>query len=80
MTIPSHCVSFHCLFNYTSYNCVIVECLDFITQDTKVFILYIAPTLWVLYALPRIQKTVLVWEEEEIPWFVHPRISLALLR
>lgn len=42
--------------------------------------LYIVPTLWVLYALPRIQKTVLVWEEEEIPWFVHPRISLALLR
>ena len=57
-----------------------MEYLDFITQDTKVFLLYITPTLWVLYALPRIQKIVLVWEEEEIPWFVYPRISLAYFR
>ena len=56
-----------------------MEYLAFTTQDTKVFLLYITPTLWVLYALPRIQKIVLVWEEEEIPWFVYPRISLAYL-
>ena len=71
MIIPPHCISFHCPLNY--------KIMDFITPSTKVCILYITSTLCVLYALPRIQKIVLVWEEEEIPWFVHPRIALVRL-
>lgn len=37
---------------------VIMEYLNFITQDTKVFILYIAFTISILYVLPRIQTCV----------------------
>ena len=37
MTMPSSYVFFHCLLIYISLNCVMIESLDFLTQDTKVW-------------------------------------------
>ena len=47
-------------------------------QDAKMFLL--SHPHFEFYVLFQELKTVLFWEEEEIPWFVYPRISLAYFR